>query len=258
MRHGYFFQNQEFNVNPSSDPLLAPSQIKELQQFTTPTIANALELLGSWDRFSGIMSPRIRALFPEMKPIAGYACTSLFSARHPAQGKLYADWPDYWNYVTSVAGPRISVGQDIDPVPSVGSIWGEVQANIHQALGCSGAIVEGAMRDLDEMQALQFPCFARDVVISHGYAHFIDFGNPVNVGGVVVRSGDLIHADRHGVMVIPPAAAPHLAELCRKIVGAERRLLAVVKDRQNFSVERLTKAFSGFMEEYPVEHPQSG
>jgi regulator of RNase E activity RraA len=78
------------------------------------------------------------------------------------------------------------------------------------------------------------------------------------VGGVVVRSGDLIHADRHGVMVIPPAAAPHLAELCRKIVGAERRLLAVVKDRQNFSVERLTKAFSGFMEEYPVEHPQSG
>src|SRR5262245_8233342 len=100
--YGYLFQNQEFNVRPSPDTLLSSSQITDLQQFTTPTIANALELLGSWDRFSGIMSPRIRALFPEMKPIAGYACTSLFSARHPAQGKLYADWPDYWNYVTSV------------------------------------------------------------------------------------------------------------------------------------------------------------
>jgi 4-hydroxy-4-methyl-2-oxoglutarate aldolase len=239
--------------NSSSKPRLNLAQIEDLRQFTTPTVANALELLGSWDRFSGIMAPRIRALFPEMKPIVGYACTSLLSTRKPAQGKLYADWPDYWRYVTSIPEPRISIGQDIDPAPSAGSIWGEVQANIHQALGCVGAVVEGAMRDLEEMRALQFPCFARDVVISHGFAHFIDFGNPVEVGGVVVRSGDLIHADRHGVMVIPDEAAPHLAELCRKIVDAETRLLAVVKDRKNFSVDRLTQAFSQFTEEYPVE-----
>jgi len=239
--------------NSSPKPRLNLAQIEELRQFTTPTVANALELLGSWDRFSGIMAPRIRALFPEMKPIVGYACTSLLGTRKPAQGKLYADWPDYWRYVTSIPEPRISIGQDIDPAPSAGSIWGEVQANIHQALGCVGAVVEGAMRDLEEMRALQFPCFARDVVISHGFAHFIDFGNPVEVGGVVVRSGDLIHADRHGVMVIPDEAAPHLAELCRKIVDAETRLLAVVKDRQNFSVDRLTQAFSQFTEEYPVE-----
>jgi 4-hydroxy-4-methyl-2-oxoglutarate aldolase len=245
----------EFHVtNPS---LLNASHIEELQQFTTPTIANALELLGSSDRFAGIMAPRIRALFPEMKPIVGYACTSLLSARHPAHGKLYADWTDYWRYVASVPGPCISVGQDIDPAPSVGSIWGEVQANIHKALGCVGAVVEGAMRDLDEMQAMQFPCFARDVVVSHGYSHFIDFGNPVEVGGVLVHSGDLIHADRHGVMVIPPAAAPRLAELCRKIVDAEGRLLAVVKDKTNFSVERLAQAFGRFMEEYPVEQPRN-
>jgi 4-hydroxy-4-methyl-2-oxoglutarate aldolase len=245
------------NPVETPNPVLTLGQIEELRQFTAPTIANALELLGSWDRFSGLMAPRIRALFPEMKPIVGYACTSLLSARHPAQGKMYADWPDYWRYVTSVPEPRISVGQDIDPAPSVGSIWGEVQANIHQALGCVGAVVEGAMRDLDEMQALRFPCFARDVVISHGYAHFVDFGNSVEVGGVVVRSGDLIHADRHGVMLIPHDAAPHLAVLCRKIVDAESRLLTVVKDRRSFSVDRLTQAFNRFMEEYPVERPKS-
>jgi 4-hydroxy-4-methyl-2-oxoglutarate aldolase len=238
------------------NPVLTPAQIEELRQFTAPTIANALELFGAWDRISGIMAPRIRALFPEMKPIVGYACTSLLSARHPAQGKLYADWPDYWRYVASVPEPRISVGQDIDSAPSAGSIWGEVQANIHLSLGCVGAVVEGAMRDLDEMQALQFPCFARDVVISHGYSHFVDFGNSVEVGGVVVRSGDLIHADRHGVIVIPHQAAPHLAALCRKIVDAESRLLATVKDRKNFSIDRLTQAFGRFMEEYPVERPR--
>jgi len=241
---------------PPTVPVLTPSEIEELKQFTTPTIANALELFGSWDRCSGIMAVRIKPLFPNMKPIVGYACTSLLAARQRAQGKLYADWPDYWRYVLTIPEPRISVGQDIDPAPSVGSIWGEVQANIHLALGCVGAVVEGAMRDLDEMQALGFPCFARDVTISHGFAHFVDFGNPVDVGGVIVQSGDLIHADRHGVMVIPREAAPHLSKLCHKIVQAESRLLAVVKDRQNFSVEVLTRAFAQFMEEYPVERPQ--
>src|SRR4029077_20946517 len=115
----------------------------------------------------GIMEPRIKALFPEMKPMVAYACTSLLTARQPAQGKLYADWEDYWRYVLTVPGPRVSVGHDIDSAPSVGSIWGEVQANIHLALGCVGAVVEGAMRDLDEMKALSFPCFSRDVVVSH-------------------------------------------------------------------------------------------
>ena len=243
-------------TTPAIVPTLTLSEIEELKQFTTPTIANALELLGSWDRFSGIMNPRIRPLFPDMKPVVGYACTSLIAARQPAQGKLYADWPDYWRYVVTVPEPRISVGQDIDPAPSVGSIWGEVQANVHLALGCVGAVVEGAMRDLDEMHAVGFPCFAREVTISHGFAHFVDFGKAVDVGGVIVKSGDLIHADRHGVMVIPDEAAPHLSRLCRKIVQAESRLLAVVKDRQNFSIEILTQAFAQFMEEYPVERPK--
>jgi regulator of RNase E activity RraA len=234
---------------------LTPAQIDDLRQFTTPTIANALELISSWDRISGIMEPRIKALFPEMKPMVGYACTSLLTARQPAQGKLYADWEDYWRYVLTVPGPRVSVGQDIDPAPSVGSIWGEVQANIHLALGCVGAVVEGAMRDLDEMKALSFPCFSRDVVISHSYSHFIDFGCTVEAGEVIVHSGDLIHADRHGVMIVPHAVAPHLADACRKIIKAESRLIATCQDRDRFSVDRLAEAFARFMEDYPVEKP---
>jgi hypothetical protein len=201
------------------------------------------------------MEPHIKALFPEMKPMVGYACTSLLATRQPAQGKLYADWEDYWRYVVTVPSPRISLGQDFDPAPSVGSMWGEVQANIHLALGCVGAIVEGAMRDLDEMRALNFPCFSRDVVVSHSYSHFVDFGSSVQVGGVIVHSGDLIHADRHGVMIIPHTVAPFLADACRKIIKAESRLIATCQDREDFSIDRLVEAFSQFMKDYPVEKP---
>ncbi|MFN8007221.1 MAG: RraA family protein [Terriglobia bacterium] len=236
---------------------LTPAQLEDLRQFTTPTIANAMEIVSSWDRVSGVMDPRIKALFPEMKPIAGYACTSLLTTCQQAQGKLYADWQDYWKYVLTVPGPRVSIGQDIDSAPALGSIWGEVQANIHLALGCVGAVVEGAMRDLSEMQALNFTCFSREVVVSHAYSHFIDFGCPVQVGGVVVHSGDLIHADRHGVMVIPPEVAPLLADACRKIIKAESRLIATCQDRNHFSIDRLAEAFAQFMKDYPVEKPSA-
>jgi regulator of RNase E activity RraA len=238
-------------------PVLSTSQIEELGQFTTPTVANALELSGSWDRISGVVSPRIRALFPDLKPVVGYAATALIATRQPAHKRLYADWKDYWKYVTSIPEPRIAVGQDIDPEPTMGSIWGEVQATIHVALGCVGAVVDGAMRDLDEMRALGFACFAREVSISHRHAHFVDFGSPVQVGGVIIQPGDLIHADQHGVMVIPKEVASGLPDLCRQIVAAEGRLLAVCKQRNTFTLKRLVEAYDAFMDEYPVERPSA-
>jgi 4-hydroxy-4-methyl-2-oxoglutarate aldolase len=234
---------------------LSPAQIEELTEFDTPTMANALELIRPWDRRSGIMSPRIRAMFPEMKTLVGYASTFLFTTRSLAHGKLYADWQDYWRYVVTVPEPRVSVGQDIDPAPAGGSLWGEVQANIHMALGCKGVILEGAVRDLAPVRALGYPVFAREVAVGHCHAHFIDFGHPVEVGDVVVNPGDLVCADGHGVIIIPYDAAPRLAEMCRKIIDVEKPLIAVCKDRRNFSIERLVEAYDQFMKEYPVEGP---
>jgi 4-hydroxy-4-methyl-2-oxoglutarate aldolase len=233
---------------------LTLAHLEALKEFDTPTVANALELVDpGWDRMSGLMAPRIRALFPEKQPLVGYASTLLFSTRQPAPTKkLQADWPDYWRYVLSVPEPRVSVGQDLDPAPASGSLWGEVQTNIHMALGCVGAILEGAMRDLGPLQALDFGCFARDVVVGHAHAHLVDFGHTVEVGGVLVRSGDLIHADLHGVLVIPRTAAPQLAEACRRIVELERPLIAVCQDRAHFTLDYLIRAYEQFEREYPV------
>jgi 4-hydroxy-4-methyl-2-oxoglutarate aldolase len=235
---------------------LSAEQVERLTQFDCPTIANALELLDpGWDRVSGIMAPRIRAVFPEMTTVVGYACTVLYETRFPAREPWYADWPGYWSYVQGVPGPRIAVCQNTSARPGEGSLWGEVQANIHRALGCVGAVVEGSVRDLDGMRGVGFPCFAREVVIGHGFAHLVEFGHPVEAGDVLVKSGDLVCADKHGVIVVPAEHAPRLAETCVKIVEAEKPLIAVCRDRAGFSVQKLAAAFDRFSREYPVDKP---
>ena len=198
----------------------------------------------------------MRALFPEKKPLVGYASTFRFETRQPAHSrKLYVAWQDYWRYILSVPAPRVSVGQDLDGPDTFGSMWGEVQANIHLALNCAGVILEGSARDLDPMRELDYPCFATDVRVGHGHAHLVDIGNPVHVGDVLVHSGDLIHADLHGVLVIPHKYAPQLAAACQRIVDMEKPLLATCKDAENFTLDRLIAAYDQFTQDYPEEAP---
>lgn len=239
-------------TNLPETPLTA-AQIDELKQFDAPTISNALEMLGyrDPDRNAGIMAARITSMFPNLPPMIGYAATLVFETRQPARGKLQSQREDYWRYVITVPGPRVSVGQDIDPAPAAGSLWGEVQGNVHRALGCIGVVLEGAVRDLPPLEALGYPVFAREVVVGHSWAHIIDYGLPVDVGGVTVRSGDLIFADRHGVLVVPHAAAPQLAAACHTIVELERPLIAVCQDAENFTIERLVEAYKVFSQSYP-------
>jgi regulator of RNase E activity RraA len=235
---------------------LSPDQIDRLRQFDCPTISNALELVDpGWDRVSGIMAPRIRAVFPDMGTVVGYACTVLYETRVPAREPWYAEWRDYWAYVLGLPAPRIAVCQNTSARPGEGSLWGEVQANIHRALGCAGAVVEGSVRDLDGMRGVGFPCFAREVVVGHGFAHLVEFGHPVEVGDVVVHSGDLVCADKHGVIVVPAEHAPGLAEMCRTVTDVERPLIAACQDRAGFTLDKLASAFDRFSREYPVDRP---
>ncbi len=238
--------------------LPSATQIEALKKYDAPTVSNALELLGfrELDRNAGIMSSRIRSIFPHLPPLVGYAATFLCETRQRPRGKLRVEREDYWRYILTLPEPRVSVGQDIDPSPAVGSLWGEVQANVHLALGCKGVVLEGAVRDLTPLELLQYPCFAREVVVGHSYAHFVDFGQTVRVGDVLVHSGDLIFADMHGVLVVPIEAVPSLEDACRQIVEMERPLIAVCQDRENFTLERLVAAYNTFKQEYPEAKAQ--
>jgi regulator of RNase E activity RraA len=144
--------------------------------------------------------------------------------------------------VQTIPAPRVVVVHDIDEPRGQGAQWGEVQANIHKALGCVGVVTDGSVRDLDEVRALGFQFAAAHVSVSHAYVHMVDFGLPVKVGGLWVKPGDLIHADQHGVVTIPPAIAERVAEAVAKVEADERKIIGVCQAR-DFTPERLKELY---------------
>ena len=203
---------------------LTAEQIEALRRYNTPTISNAIEVFNIRPRHVGFLPHRVRCLFPDLPPIVGYAVTSQTRASYPTEpGPDPIN--DYFRYVAAQPGPKIAVGQDLDDPPGLGAQFGEVTATIHQKLGCVGHITDGCPRDLDEVRALGFHLFGLNPCVSHGYVHLVDFGKPVTLAGVEVRPGDLIHADKHGVCLIPTAIADRLADACAEVERLERPLL---------------------------------
>lgn len=202
--------------------LLSVEELEELRRLPTPAIANAIELFEIRPRNEGFMSGEIVCRFPDLGPMIGYAATGVITAASPEGPR--ASVPDYWDHVRGLPGPRVSVLHDVDD-PVVGSQWGEVQANIHRALGCVGAVTDGTVRDLDEARAMGFHFFSRQVGVSHAYVHIVEFGLPVTVGGLVVNPGDLLVGDRHGIVQVPTEIAREVPRAARLVEAWERRVI---------------------------------
>ncbi|MBA3440797.1 MAG: RraA family protein [Pyrinomonadaceae bacterium] len=217
---------------------LSIGELEALKRISTPTISNAIETFNLRPRNEGYMSPEVRCLFPDLGAMVGYAVTARIKADQPATDGQQASRFDYWDYVLKMPAPRIAVVQDLDQPPAIGSFWGEVNASVHRALECVGTITDGGVRDLDEVHAFGFHFFAAEVIVSHAYIHLIDFGGPVKVGGLVVNPGDLIHADKHGAIVIPHEIAREVAGAAAMIEATERRIINYCQS-SDFSVERL-------------------
>jgi 4-hydroxy-4-methyl-2-oxoglutarate aldolase len=222
-------------------PTLSTAELDSLRRYNTPTISNAIELFDVRPRHVGYLPHTIRCLLPNLGPIVGYAVTSQTRAAPAEAGETRVDLlGDYLRYVASVPGPKIAVGWDRDTPPGLGAQFGEVTATIHQKLGCVGHITSGCPRDLDEVEALGFQLFGLNPCVSHAHVRLIDFGTPVMIGGVEIKSGDLIHADKHGVCLIPHEIAPKLAAACVEVESRERPLLEMCRG-DNFSLEEYIK-----------------
>jgi 4-hydroxy-4-methyl-2-oxoglutarate aldolase len=207
-------------------PPLDPEVLETLRLIPTPAVSNAIEVFDVRPRTAGFMGPEVRHRFPALPPIIGYAVTARTVAAHAPGAKGPASRPDYWRYLEgSGPGPRVAVVEDLDRPSPVGAFFGEVNANIHRALGCVGAVTDGGIRDMDEVEALGFPIWASSVIVSHAYVHLVDFGGPVRVGGLVVEPGDLLLADRHGVIQVPPEIAPEIPEAARQIEVREKTII---------------------------------
>jgi regulator of RNase E activity RraA len=218
---------------------LSSAQLEELRQFNSPTISNAIEVFNVRPRHIGFLPHTIRCLLPELGVVVGYAVTSQTRA-DPPSGAAPDLNADYLRYVASQPGPKIAVGQDLDDPPGLGAQFGEVNSTIHKKLGCVGHVTDGCPRDLDEVQGLGFQLFGLNPCVSHAYVRLVDFGKPVKLAGVEIKPGDLLHADRHGVCIIPHAIAAQLAAACREVERLERPLLEHCR-AERFSVEEYIK-----------------
>ena len=221
---------------------LDDAALAALRAYDTPTICNALEIVCPERRALGFTTQTLICSFPNLAPIVGYARTATIrSMEKPAADadQITADRIAYYRYVEDGPRPSIMVIQDIDSRPGAASWWGEVQSNVHQALGSLGVVTNGAVRDID-MVAEGFQFISGTVVPSHAWVHLVDCGGPVDVCGMVTNSGDLVHADRHGAVIIPHEAArevPAAAELCMR---REAPILEACK-KPDFSAEVMAK-----------------
>ncbi len=204
---------------------LPPDVLARLRTFATPALSNAVETFNVRPRTAGFMLSQIRCVFPDLGPMVGYAVTATCRASTQPPPDARARRIEMWRALEEIPAPRIVVIQDLDDPPGIGAYWGEVQGNIHRALGCIGAVTNGAVRDLDEIRALGFHFFAGSIAVSHAYVHLVDFGQPVEIGGLTVRSGDLLHGDQHGVLSIPLEIAERIEEGVVKVDRMEREII---------------------------------
>ena len=205
------------------------ADLELLRKYDTPTVCNVIELFGHRGRTAGYMNGRIRACFPQLPPMVGYASTATFrSAFPPRAGNVYAGLAEQVASFAELPGPAVVVFQDLDD-PVAAATFGEVMCTTYQAFGAAGLITSGTGRDLDQVEALRFPCFTAGTMCAHGYCQIVQLNVPVHVGGVMLHPGDLLHGDRNGVTTVPAEIAAAVAEACAEYMAAEAVVLDYLK-----------------------------
>lgn len=213
-------------------PTITPPMLAKLRTWDTPTICNLIELFEVRPRNAGYMDARIRACFPEMPPMVGFAATATFRADAPPRsGDAYSSTEVQVERFGELSGPPVVVFQDLDD-PPVAATFGEVMCTTYQAFGAVGIITSGAGRDLEQVRALGFPAFTSGALCAHGYCHILQVHVPVRVGGLTVYPNDLLHGDLNGVTTIPHEIVSEVVEIGDEFVAAEAIILEALKSKE--------------------------
>lgn len=218
--------------------------LEALKSFDTPTICNALEIVAPDRRLTGFTIRPLVCPFPELPPMVGYAKTATIRATHASEldpKAARAQRVAYYEYIASAPAPGISIIQDLDGADvGFGAFWGEVQSTVHKALGLQGVVTDGCIRDIPQW-APGFQALAGSIAPSHAHVHLDNFGKEVRVAGMLVRSGDLVHADRHGAVVIPEAVAVKIPAACDLLARKEAAILDEAR-KPGFTIAKLREA----------------
>jgi regulator of RNase E activity RraA len=226
---------------------LTTRQFEFLHSIDTPTVCNLIEIVTPHRRGFGYTVKHLHCPFPDLPPIVGYAKTVKIKSKDAfkaGDAGYMAKRLDYLDYIASEPRPSISVIEDTDGEHvGFGAFWGEVQTNVHKALGVLGVVTNGSVRDIP-MVAKGFQMLAGSISPSHAFVHMEEYGTPVNVHGMAVESGDLIHADQHGAVVVP---ADKVDEMMQALIGLNEREAKIINAAKDpgVTVEKLKEAMRG-------------
>jgi len=219
---------------------LSPKVLEDLNSIDTPTISNAIEKLNVRDLTTGFAGCRIRCMFPDLGIKVGYAITAQLDGTSPGPPAVGAGFRQVADALEISPKPVILVWQDVGPNPGGAAVFGEFAATLMQRLGAVAMVTNGAVRDIHEIRDLGFQMFAAGASPSHGNPRFVRVGVPVVVDGLSIESGDLIHCDVNGVLLVPANIAHLLPDQVEKVRSVERAAFDLIRG-PDFSIEAAFK-----------------
>ena len=211
----------------SNVPPISEKDVAFLRSVDSPTISNAIEPFKVRDRTEGFIGGEVRSLFPEMPPMVGVALTVTMNNSPGA----VAERENYWRMyeaLSQMPAPSVLVAQDVSGAPSRCALAGEVMTTMAIRLGAVGMVTDGGLRDVHEVRRLGFAYFARYIVVSHGNFGVVEVGEPVTLDGQEVKTGDILHGDANGIVIVPREVLQGLPEAVQEVRTRERATMDFV------------------------------
>ena len=231
------------NQSPMDQPLTTEA-LEGLRHIDACLLANAIETFHERLRNEGFVDRSVRCIFPEFQAMAGFAATlKIRGSDPPTADGCFPERTDWWDYVLSVPNPRVVVIQDVSERPGLGSMIGGLHMNILRRLNCVGVVTNGSVRDIPAAREIGFHLFAGGISVSHAYVHIVEVGQPVEIGGMKVQSGDLLHGDLHGVQSVPLDIAERVPAVAAAI-RAQKQLLIDFCRSKEFTLKKAREALS--------------
>lgn len=218
-----------------------------LQKVDTPTVCNAIEVAQGKRGFDAFTRGTMLCSDPDAGAMVGYARTAKIAAVCPPEEPadvIRARRMDYYRHMAGAEGPAVAVVEDVDFPHCIGAYWGEINTTVHKGFGLAGALTNGVMRDLGDLPE-GFPVVAGSVGPSHGFVHVKEVATPVSIFGLAINDGDLVHADRHGALVIPADVIGGLEQAILKLLETEKLVLEPAR-QPGFDFEAFEKAWQAF------------
>lgn len=250
-------------AKPSANPVgargpdaIAPSnvsraQLEQLREYDTALLANLLDRVDKTPTHLWYMGNNIRSLIPTLSPTVGIAVTCEIDTSSPndqAEGDAEAMWQQL-EQMEALRLPTVWVVKCVGSRPDHECVLGDGMAKLFYSVGCMGVVTNGGIRDLPGLYTVPFAAYAAGTTIHHCRMRIRRPGISVEVGGIRVSSGDIIHAGAEGVIKLAPASIPALLDRAPAYRAFEHEAHQLFR-RVDLTISEKRKQMPGLMAKY--------